>query len=120
MQQPKYNYDKEADVLYISFGISKQATYVELGDHLILRLEKGKGPDEPPRAVGLTILYPAYLQKIGHIPSIPAFRLKQLRPELRAAVLEVLTKPPLSDILKTQLLFTPEKPTLSELVAAQT
>ncbi len=117
MKQPRYNYDKEADVLYISFGRSKQATYIELSDHLILRLEKGK-PGKPPRAIGLTVLYPAYLQKIGHIPSIPAFRLKRLRPELRVAVMEVLLKPPLSDILATQLILTPGKPTLTDLVTA--
>jgi len=107
MKRTKYNYDKEADILYISFGQSKQATYIELGDHLILRMEKGK-TGKPPKAIGLTVLYPAYLQKAGHIPSIPMFRLSRLRPELRAQVMEVLLKPPLINLLDTQLTLVSE------------
>lgn len=108
MRQPHYNYDKEADVLYISFGRSKNATYVELDEHLILRLDKGEEPNKSPRAIGLTVLYPAFFRKAGHTLTISPTRLKKLRPELRAAVMEVLLKPPLSDLLETQLTVQPE------------
>jgi len=117
MKRTKYNYDKEADILYISFGQSKQATYVELGDHLILRMEKGKA-GKPPKAIGLTVLYPSYLQKTGHILSIPMFRLNRLRPELRTQVMEVLLKPPLINLLDTQLTLATEKTVLTKLAVA--
>ncbi|MBI5349604.1 MAG: DUF2283 domain-containing protein [Chloroflexi bacterium] len=117
MKRTKYNYDKEADILYISFGESKQATYIELGDHLILRMEKGK-TGKPPKAIGLTVLYPSYLQNAGHIPSIPMFRLSRLRPELRAQVIEVLLKPPLTNLLDTQLTLASEKTVLTKLAVA--
>ena len=65
MSEMKYNYDREGDVLYISFGRSEHVVGVELGDHLLLRLDTGKGTACPPRAVGLTILFPAQLLALG-------------------------------------------------------
>ena len=118
MSQPKFNYDKEADVLYIFFERSDHVTTVEIGDHLLLRLDTGRSTGQPPRAVGLTVLYPAYLLSIGHTPTVPLYRLSRLKSDLRLPVLEVLSQPPLSDLLNPQLTLTPEKTTLAELVTA--
>jgi len=52
----KINYDREADVLYISFGHSEHVTGVELADNILLRLDSGKATGEPPRAIGLTFI----------------------------------------------------------------
>jgi hypothetical protein len=53
MQQPKYSYDKEADVLYISFSPGEKATAaVELNDNILLRFNRAE-----KRAVGLTWLF---------------------------------------------------------------
>jgi hypothetical protein len=52
----KINYDREADVLYVSFGHSEHVTGVELADNILLRLDTGKTTEEPPRAIGLTFI----------------------------------------------------------------
>jgi uncharacterized protein YuzE len=52
----KMNYDRDADVLYISFGHSEHVTGVELADNVLLRLDTGKTTGETPRAIGLTII----------------------------------------------------------------
>ena len=118
MSQIKFNYDKEADVLYIAFERSDHVTGVEIGDHLILRLDTGRATGQPPRAVGLTVLSPAHLLSIGHMPTVPLYWISRLKPDLRLAVLEVLSQPPLCDLLNPQLTLLPESPTLAELVAA--
>ena len=56
MAMTKINYDREADVLYISFGHSEHVTGVELADNILLRLDSGKATGEPPRAIGLTFI----------------------------------------------------------------
>jgi hypothetical protein len=48
---PKMNYDRDADVLYISFGHSEHVTGVELADNILLRLDTGKATEEAPRAM---------------------------------------------------------------------
>ncbi len=117
MSETKYNYDREGDVLYISFGRSEHAIGVELGDHLLLRLDTGKGATRSPRAVGLTILFPAQLLALGHAPTFTLEQLKQLPADLRATVLEVLSRPPVSELLSVQLTLVPEELQVPELVA---
>ena len=56
MNEIRYNYDREADVLYVSFGCSEYVTGVELADNILLRLDTGTATGEPPRAVGLTFI----------------------------------------------------------------
>jgi uncharacterized protein YuzE len=46
-----FHYDKEADVLYISFGEPKPAEGIDIGDGTILRIDP-----ETEKIVGLTIL----------------------------------------------------------------
>jgi len=78
MSEAKYNYDQDGDILYISFGRSEHIVGVELGDHLLLRLDTGKGTARSPRAVGLTVLFPAQLLALEHAPTFTLEQLKQL------------------------------------------
>ena len=49
---PIYNYDKEVDVLYISFSPGEKATTaVELNENILLRLNRSE-----KRAIGLTLM----------------------------------------------------------------
>jgi len=45
------NYDKEADVLYVSFGDPRRAESIDIGDGTILRID----PDTE-EVIGITIL----------------------------------------------------------------
>ena len=118
MRKAKYNYDQEGDILYISFGRSEHIVGVELGDHLLLRLDTGKETTSAPRAVGLTVLFPAQLMALGHTPTFTLERLERLPADVRAAVLEVLSKPPVSELLSMRLTLIPEELPLPELVPA--
>ncbi len=46
-----WDYDGEADVLYISLGQPKEAVGVDIGDGVIVRYDEGQG-----EVIGLTIL----------------------------------------------------------------
>ena len=118
MSDTKYNYDREGDILYISFGQSEHTVGVELGDHLLLRLDTGKDTACSPRAVGLTILFPAQLLELGHTPTFTLQQLEQLSAGLRATVLEILSKPPVSELLSLRLTLASEELRMAELVAA--
>jgi len=119
MDEIKYNYDHEADVLYIGFARSEHVVAVELSDNLILRLDLRNGNDGTPLAVGMTILFPAKLLELGHSPlTLQLDRLRKQSIAVQNAVWEVLSQPPVSKILSAQLTFTPAAPTLPELVAA--
>ena len=49
--EPTYSYDKEADVLYISFSPGEKATSaVELNDNILLRFNHAE-----QRAIGITL-----------------------------------------------------------------
>ena len=49
---PTYNYDKEADIMYISFASGEKATTaVELNKNILLRLNRSE-----KRVVGLTLM----------------------------------------------------------------
>jgi uncharacterized protein YuzE len=119
MSDVKYDYDREADVLYISFARSEHVISVELSDSLILRFDLGKESGGIPRAVGITVLFPAKLLELGHTPlTLHIDRLRQLPIEVQSAVLDVLSKPPVSKVLSAQLTLTSSAPPLPELVAA--
>jgi len=117
MSETKYDYDREGDILYISFGRSEHVVGIELGDHLLLRLDTGEGTARSPRAVGLTVLFPAQLLALGHVPTFTLKQLRRLPAALRAAVLEVLSKPPVSELLSVQMTIAPEELRIPELVA---
>lgn len=119
MQPFHYSYDREADVLYISFGQSEHVFAAELSEHLILRLDLGKESNSRPHAIGMTVLFPAALLKQGHNPLVLQFeRLRHLPAETKNAIWEILSSSPVSDVLSAQLQFTSPAPTLSELLAA--
>lgn len=119
MNDIKYNYDREADVLYISFARGEHIVSVELSDSLILRLDLGKNNGGGPCAVGITVLFPAKLLELGHSPlALQIDRLYKLPTDVQSAVLEVLSKPPVSEVLSAQLTFNSAAPQLPELLAA--
>ncbi len=101
---PKYSYDKDADVLYISLYPGEKATAaVELNDFILLRynrLEK--------RVIGLTLQDFSVLVQLTELGprNFPLTGLKELEPEWREEVIALITRPPVSHWLKVSA-FTP-------------
>lgn len=96
MVEPIFNYDETSDTLYISFSPGEKATGIELNDHILLRFNKSER-----RAIGLTFFeYSLLAQKTEIGPrSFPLTGLNELSGELREIVLDILLRPPVSDIL---------------------
>lgn len=120
MSTTKINYDKEADVLYVSFGQSKHVTGIELTDNVLLRLDTGKATGESPRAVGLTFVSFERMLAAQHDQPmiVPLVNLRHLPEDLWQAVLTVVTTSPVSDFLSVNLSLFLQTPPLPELVAA--
>ncbi len=95
-KEPIFNYDELSDTLYVSFAPGEIATGIELNDHILLRINK-----QERRAIGLTFLeYSLLAQKTEVGPrSFPLTGLAELSDELRDIVLDILQRPPVSDIL---------------------
>ena len=103
-QESKFFYDKEADVLYVSFSPGEKATMaVELNDNILLRFNRAD-----KRAVGLTLMDFSVLVQLTHLGprSFPLSGLSDLEPDWQDVVIEVITKPLVSQILKVST-FTP-------------
>jgi uncharacterized protein YuzE len=103
-QIPTYSYDKEADVLYISFSPGEKATAaVELNDNILLRFNR-----DEKRAIGLTLMDFSVLIQLTNLGprSFPLSGLQELEPEWQETVIELITKPPVSQILKVST-YTP-------------
>lgn len=96
MATPTLHYDEASDTLYISFAPGEHATGIELNEHILLRINKAER-----RAVGLTIFEYSVLAQPTEVGprSVPLSGLAQLSAELRAVVLEVAQRPPVSDYL---------------------
>lgn len=96
MPEPTYSYDDVSDTLYVAFGPGEAATGIELNDHILLRINK-----QEHRAVGLTFLdYSLLAQRTEVGPrSFPLTGLNELSDELREIVLDILQRPPVSEIL---------------------
>ena len=96
MTKPIFNYDEMSDTLYVSFAPGEKATGIELNDHILLRINK-----KERRAVGLTFFeYSLLAQRTEVGPrSFPLTGLAELSDELREMVLDILSCPPVSDIL---------------------
>jgi uncharacterized protein YuzE len=96
MTKPIFNYDEMSDTLYVSFAPGEKATGIELNDHILLRINK-----KERRAIGLTFLdYSLLAQRTEVGPrSFPLTGLAELSDELREIVLDILLRPPVSDIL---------------------
>ena len=119
---PTYNlnYDEDADVLYVSFGRSKQVTGVELADNVLLRLDTGKTTGAPPRAVGLTFISFQRMMAAhrDHPLRVSLANLRSLPDDLWLATLSVVTTPPVSDFLAVDLAIAPRIPPLPLPLAA--
>jgi len=106
----KMNHDRDADVLYVSFGHSEHVTGVELADNILLRLDTGKATGELPRAVGLTIIsfsrVMAYHRDKPLVISLD--RLRNLPDDLWQTVMDVVTMSPVSDVLAVGLSVAPQ------------
>jgi uncharacterized protein YuzE len=103
-QEPVYSYDKEVDVLYISFSPGEKATTaIELNDNILLRFNKAE-----KRAIGLTLMDFSVLIQLTNLGprSFPLTGLNELEPEWQETVLEILKNPPVNQILKV-LAYTP-------------
>jgi uncharacterized protein YuzE len=101
---PTYSYDKETDVLYVSFSPGEKATTaVELNDNILLRFNRAE-----KRAIGLTLMDFSVLVQLTHLGprSFPLSGLNELEPEWQETVVEIITKPPVNQILKVSL-YTP-------------
>jgi hypothetical protein len=121
MSKIKYHYDKDADVLYVSFGRSEHVTGVELMENILLRLDTGKVSGRPPKAVGLTFI--SFEHLMAHRQDKPLTisidSLRNLPEDLWQATMAVITSPPVSDFLNVRLSLLPRIPPLPELAAAQ-
>jgi uncharacterized protein YuzE len=103
-QKPTYSYDKEADVLYISFSPGeKAATAVELNDNMLLRFNRVE-----KRAIGLTLMDFSVLVQLTELGprSFPLSGLNELEPDWQETVIDIITKPPVSQVLKVSV-YTP-------------
>lgn len=97
-QEPTYSYDKEVDVLYISFSPGEKATTaVELNENILLRFNKAE-----KRAVGLTLMDFSVLIQLTNVGprSFPLTGLNELDPDWYEIVLEIIKSPPVNQVLK--------------------
>ena len=96
MSRPIFNYDEPSDTLYVSFAPGEKATGIELNDHILLRMNKRER-----RAVGLTFFDYSLLAQQAEVGprSFPLTGLAGLSDELRELVVDILQRPPVSDIL---------------------
>jgi len=103
-KEPTFSYDKEADVLYISFSPGEKATTaVELNDNILLRFNRAE-----KRAIGLTLMDFSILVQLTELGprNFPLSGLKELEPEWQDVVIEIVTQPPVNQILKVSV-YTP-------------
>jgi len=99
-----YNYDKEADVLYVSFAPGEEPTAaVELNDNVLLRFNR-----DERRAVGLTLMDFSVLVQLTRLGprSFPLTGLNEIDADWQEAVIEIITSPPVNQILKVSY-YTP-------------
>src|SRR3990172_3733212 len=97
-QKPTYSYDKEADVLYISFSPGEKPTAaVELNDNILLRFNRVE-----KRAIGLTLMNFSLLVQLTNLGprSFPLTGLKDLEPEWQQTVIEIITSAPVNQVLR--------------------
>ena len=112
----KYNYDPEADVLYISFERSDHVTGIELAPNVLLRLDTGLATGKPPRPVGLTLVsYSKLRERLAGKPlTVTLDDLRNLPDDVWHAVVEVVTSPPVSEILSVAFTISVPMPVLPQ------
>jgi uncharacterized protein YuzE len=96
MATPIIQYDEASDTLYITFEPGVVATGIELNEHLLLRIDRQRG-----QAVGLTVFeYSVLAQPTDLGPrSVPLTGLADLSEEFRALVVDLLSRPPVNELL---------------------
>lgn len=105
-----YHYDKEADVLYISFAPGEEPTAaVELNENILLRFNR-----QEQRAIGLTLMDFSVLVQLTELGprSFSLSGLADLEAEWQEAVVAIITSPPVNQILKVSSYM----PTAAEVV----
>ena len=98
---PVYTYDKEVDILYISFSPGEKATTaIELNEHILLRLNYVE-----KRAIGLTLMDFSILVQMTDLGprQFPLSGLQDLEPEWQEMVIDVLKTPPVNQILNVSM-----------------
>ncbi|MBP8000151.1 MAG: DUF2283 domain-containing protein [Chloroflexi bacterium] len=96
-QIPGYSYDKEADVLYISFAPGEKATAaVELNENILLRFNRAD-----KRVIGLTLMDFSVLVQLTRLGprNFPLTGLRDLDPEWQELVIDLITSSPINQIL---------------------
>ena len=99
-----YDYDQEADVLYISFAPGEKAsTAVELNDNILLRFNRAE-----KRAIGLTLMDFSVLVQLTRFGprTFPLSGLADLEPDWQDTVIDIITSPPVDQVLRVST-FTP-------------
>ncbi len=99
-----YDYDQEADVLYISFAPGEKAsTAVELNDNILLRLNRAE-----KRAIGLTLMDFSVLVQLTRFGprTFPLSGLADLEPDWQDMVIDIITSSPVDQVLRV-LTYTP-------------
>jgi uncharacterized protein YuzE len=94
----RYDYDQEADVLYISFASGEKATTaVELNDNILLRFNRAE-----KRAIGLTLMDFSVLVQLTKLGprTFPLSGLVNLEPEWQDMVIDIITSSPVDQVLK--------------------
>lgn len=96
MQEAILKYDEVADTLYITFVPGRKATGIALNDQLLLRVDK-----QTRQVIGVTIFDYSYLAQPTEmgVRSLPLTGLADLSDELRELALDILQKPPVTDVL---------------------
>jgi len=95
---PGYSYDKEADVLYISFSPGETPTAaVELNENILLRFNF-----DEKRPVGLTLMDFSVLVQLTSLGprSFALSGLVELEPEWQDVVIDIITSSPVNQILR--------------------
>lgn len=105
-----YDYDKEADVLYISFSPGEIPTAaVELNDNILVRFNR-----DERRAIGLTLMDFSVLVQWTELGprNFSLSGLADLEEDWQELVVEIITSPPVNGILKVSSYM----PTAAEVV----
>lgn len=100
----RYDYDQEADVLYVSFAPGEKAsTAVELNESILLRFNRAE-----KRAIGLTLMdFSVLVQLTKFGPrTFPLSGLADLEPEWQDLVIDLITSSPVDQVLKVST-YTP-------------
>ncbi len=108
-QTPTYSYDKDVDILYISFCPGEKATAaVELNDFILLRYNR-----KEKRPIGLTLQDFSVLAQLTELGprNFPLTGLNEIEPQWRNEVVEIIKQPPVNQFLKVSAFI----PTINEI-----